>query len=81
MKVGAATAPVSNAVEGVICQHILYKRKELLMVKSGGRVLNTMLLKMIFYLLLTLVLGWMMVRPCLLMAILTISGKFGSDVC
>lgn len=23
MKVGAATAPVSDAVEGVICQHIL----------------------------------------------------------
>lgn len=29
----------------------------------------------------TLVLGWMMVSPCLLMAIRTISGKLGSDVC
>lgn len=29
----------------------------------------------------TLVLGWIIVSPCLLMAIRTMSGKFGSDVC
>lgn len=34
MKKGAATAPVGDVVEGVICQNVLYKRKELLMVKK-----------------------------------------------
>lgn len=29
----------------------------------------------------TLVLRWLMVSPCLLMAIKTMSGKFGSEVC
>ncbi len=34
-----------------------------------------------FWVFFTLVFGCMMVTPCLLMAIRTMSGKFGSDVC
>lgn len=46
-----------------------------------SRMLKEKLLMMSFGGVLTLVFGCMMVTPCLLMAIRTMSGKFGSDVC
>lgn len=43
VKVGASTAPVSNAVEWVICQNILYKREELLTIRNKKRMQNGIL--------------------------------------
>lgn len=79
VKVGASTGPACNVVEWMRCQNLLHeknKRKE--MWNFMGSKKETLLGKNYFS---TLVLRWLMVSPCLLMAIKTMSGKLGSDVC
>lgn len=82
MKVGAATAPACDAVEWVSRQHVLLQEKRLVNEKISRRMTKGDNVTEDFWgVFFTLVFGWMMVTPCLLMAMRTISGKFSSDVC
>lgn len=78
VKISASTGPACNAVEWMSCQHLLHEgnvqhiQKKCASTRGNAHVESTSF---------TLVLGWMMVSPCLLTAIKTMSGKCGSDVC
>ena len=94
VEVGAYTAPVSDAVEWVRSENVLGQDKSVGDQQRSGphphlwnipasQATTVSLHKFHMFVgsLFTLVLGLMRVTPCLLMAILTMSGKLGSDVC
>lgn len=78
VKISASTGPACNAVEWMSCQHLLHGENVQHIQKKCARTRGNAHVESISF---TLVLGWMMVSPCLLIAIKTMSGKCGSDVC